>query len=56
MLSLQTSALSGVTAGRFARLLGNWVSGLKFRKVWSSLVDEAFAFGALCQEDPSQIF
>ena len=56
MLSLRTSALSGVTAGLFARLLGNWVSVLKFRKVWSSLVDEAFAFGALCQEDPSQIF
>ena len=28
---------------------------LQFRKVWSSLVDEAFVFSARCQESPTQI-
>jgi len=55
VLSLRTAVLPGVTAGLFARLLGKWVSVLQFRKLWSSLVDEAFVFSAQCQAAPTQV-
>ena len=46
MLSLRASCLPAVTGKLVARLTGNWVSVLQFRKVLSCLFDEAFRFGA----------
>eukprot|EP00435_Cladocopium_sp_Y103_P018494 s3398_g4.t1 len=56
VVSLRAASLPGVTAGFLARAVGNWVSILQYRKVWSSLVDDTFRFVATCQTDPSQLF
>lgn len=56
VISLRAAGLDGMNAGLVSRLAGNWVSVLQFRKVWSSLIDDLFLFGAQCQAQPDQVF
>ena len=56
VLSLRASDLPGLSAGVCARLAGNWVSVLQFRKCWSSLIDGLFLFASKCQQDPGSLF
>ena len=54
-VSLRAACLPGLTSGLVSRLAGNWVSVLQFRKVWSSLIDGLFLFGAKCQENEGHV-
>eukprot|EP00435_Cladocopium_sp_Y103_P071181 s103_g36.t3 len=56
VLSLRASRLGGLNAGLASRLAGNWVSVLRYRKVWSSSIDVLFLLAARCQTDPTQVF
>ena len=46
VLSLRAARLPGITAKLAARLAGNWVSVLQYRKCWSSRIDTLFGFSA----------
>eukprot|EP00435_Cladocopium_sp_Y103_P068180 s1247_g31.t1 len=54
-LSLRAAALPGVTAELLARLVGNWVSVLQYRKCLSSLVDGLFKFSSDCLDCPDTL-
>ena len=56
VLSIRSALLPGLSSGVCARLAGNWVSVLQFRKCWSSLIDGLFLLSAKCLDDPQQIF
>ena len=55
VLSLRAASLPGVTTDLIARLVGNWVSILQFRKCLSSLVDSLFKFSADCLACPDEV-
>ena len=50
IVSVAAARLPGLTKELTARLSGNWVSVLLYRRCWSSLVD-SFALGASCELD-----
>ena len=45
-LTLRAAKLPGITPKLAARLAGNWVAILQYRKCWSSLIDSLFAFAS----------
>ena len=50
IVSVAAARLPGLSKKLTARLSGNWVSVLLYRRCWSSLVD-SFALGASCELD-----
>ena len=50
VLAFRAARRPGLTKKLAARLSGNWVSVLLYRRCWSSLVD-SFALGASCELD-----
>ena len=51
VLSLRTAALPSITPRLAARLSGNWVSVLLFRRCASAVVDDLFALGSGLERD-----
>eukprot|EP00435_Cladocopium_sp_Y103_P039758 s1997_g10.t1 len=51
-LSLRAACLPGVTSELLARLVGNWVAVLQYRKCLSSLIDGLFKFSSDCMDQP----
>ena len=51
IVSVAAARLPGLTKKLTARLSGNWVSVLLYRRCRPSLVDSFFAFGASCELD-----
>ena len=49
-LSLRVARLPAVTPGLVARLAGNWVSVLQYRKCLSSLIDDLFLLSSQCSD------
>eukprot|EP00435_Cladocopium_sp_Y103_P039111 s1573_g10.t1 len=52
VLSLRAARLPWISKQLAVRLSGNWVSVLLYRRCLSSLVDDFFALGASCENDP----
>ena len=54
-LTLRVASMSMISPRLAARLAGNWVSVLLYRRCFSSLVDDFFALGAGCEEGPQDL-
>ena len=54
-LTLRVASMPMISPRLAARLAGNWVSVLLYRRCLSSLVDDFFALGAGCEESPPDL-